>query len=256
VSLTESKDSGKSYHSGNSVKVSSDGTVIRTHWQNGIAGPQPRSVESKVPPEELMELRVALGHPRLYRGHAAVGNGETVLEITREGKTRTFRTERSSFVGPPGKVQQALLSIGTGQSPTASAEFTITFEQPATDADVTGWESRTFSLDSNGEATCTYNKPSPDISGRHQVPVGQATEAQLENLKSGVGRLRLGDPPGKVEPNPFKLIFRKGEQTYIFTSKDGSFPAEAGTLLKLMKSSFPGGPELESLIWRPATASP
>lgn len=115
VSLTENRNSGKSYYSGNSVKVDSDGTVTRTRWQNGIAGPQPKSQESKVPPEDLMALRTALAHPRLYQGHASVGSGETVLEITREGKTRTFRTEGSSFVGPPGKVQQALTSIGTGK---------------------------------------------------------------------------------------------------------------------------------------------
>jgi hypothetical protein len=94
--------------------------VESSHWQNGVAVPKRHVTTSKVPLEALTELKTALGQPRLSRGPSSVGQGRTVLIITRAGVARTFRTEREAFVGPPGKVQQSLLGIGA-KKPEAQA---------------------------------------------------------------------------------------------------------------------------------------
>lgn len=115
VSLDVTKDAGMSHVSGYSIKLDSSGAIETSRWQNGIAAPERRVTKSQVALDALKDLKVALGQPRLSRGPLAVGQGSTVLIITRGDVTRTFRTGREAFVGPPGKVQEALLNILAGK---------------------------------------------------------------------------------------------------------------------------------------------
>ncbi len=254
VSLTVTEGAGTSHNNGHSIKVSSEGVVERTRWQNGIAGAMPHTSQSEVAKDSLDGLIKALGDPALDDTALAQGQGDVVLTATVGDKTRTFSSQSETFSGAAGRVREALASLPGEPAPTGDpVTFSLSLQQPAPASDQESWEARTFTLDSNGAASSTYDKPAYEHNGRWTFVEGQLDSATLEAFKAKVKHVELPAEGEKKRTGSYLLVLRMDGETRVFSSSNGDFEGPGKALAEALKSSFAGGASnLLSRPWRVA----
>lgn len=242
ITVRETHDAGQSSQGGAIYTLDCEGKVDSVRYQNGVAGPQPFHVESRVAhPERLPELEKALRDPTLGGlGQAPGPNLE--WDIRLGGQALQLK-----FAHPPGKalpgaaarVQAALDRVlGAGEPARAlpPERWRLSIHQLAdAPGKAQGWEERELSLTSQGRAQWIYYKVNSDIEGRWLVQGPKVDERLLGQIENVLFKMAPAEnTPGQVAP--VTGYFSAGERSGRFF---GLGPPLEGLLQKAFQAPGP-----------------
>ena len=274
---------GTSWSNGQRLRVRSTGERDQTSWQNGVAGPQPKTVQRRITEKSLAELAGVLSDPELKTAPATPSDRPTPtfrtptpvpdspnpdplrvraegpptrvdpeehrLSLTVNGQTVTATSFDGVFPGAWGRAKAALESVETPAVPAAAKSFSVSYLQPASPDTPGRWRSRELLIDGTGQAQSIYAQSA--LESDWNFLEGQLETAQVEKLGAWVEGFTFPDEPNSGQGN-YALIVRAGSATHVFFSEDGTFPEPASDLKKLLDELYPGG--LNSQPWRPDPA--